>query len=77
MQAGFFSVKDQWTGTLSDGTEVSYTYERLLYGLASARARASGSNILYVRNNVADTLGRREVEALFEFVLTQQLTPAA
>jgi hypothetical protein len=66
MEVGFISVKDQWTQTLADGTEVTYTYETILSGLGSAKARTRGSNVLHLRNNIRDTMGHREVEALFK-----------
>jgi len=64
-------VKDQWTQTLGDGREVTYTYGRMLCGLASARAWVEGSRILHVRNNLRESLRRHQVEALFRSELTE------
>ena len=66
MEVGFSSVKNQSTHTLGDGTEGVYTYQRVFSGLASAGARIRGSNVIRVRNDIRDTMGRREVEAFFK-----------
>jgi hypothetical protein len=67
-----FLVKDEWTATLADGREVTYTFGRPLCGLASARAQVVGSRIVHLRSNLRVSLGRDQIERLFQSELLEE-----
>jgi hypothetical protein len=61
-------VEDKWTSKVPGGRSVTYTYQPILDGRASATAEIEGSNTLYVRDNVPDGMSRGQVEILFELI---------
>jgi hypothetical protein len=72
MNNALFLLKDRWTASLPDGRGVTYSYGRMLCGLGSARAWVEGSKIMHVRNNLQPSLGRHQIEALFQSELTEE-----
>jgi hypothetical protein len=58
-------MEETWTSKVPDGRSVTYTYQPVAGGRASATAEIEGSNMVYTRDNVLDGMSRGEVEILF------------
>jgi len=55
-------MQDTWISRVPDGRSVTYTYEPIVGGRASAKAEIQGSNMVYVHNNVPNGMSRGQVE---------------